>query len=454
MSPPAGRSTVRTIPLTDLIPHPQNKRRGDVAAIVASIRANGWFGVVGVQASTGYQIWGHHRVQGAIEAARLATAAEDGWTAADGTDEDRAAWQAWTARYGPLTAVQAEVLECTDDEALDILLADNATSDRAEWDRPGLAALLADIADRRGLDGTGFTRPDLASLLAQTQPPVLLGDPDDEPPAPPAVPVTELGDLWLLGPHRLVCGDSRDPAAFVQVDDGGLADMVWTDPPYGVEYGEKNRFLQTIGPADRLEEDIAGDGSDPVALAALLGAAFSATLAATRPGAVWFVAAPAGPPLGVFAAELLKTGIWRQLLCWVKNAPVFGRSDYHYQHENLFYGWTPGAAHRPPPSHSTSSLWRFDRPMAAKLHPTMKPIGLIAQAIRDHTAAGETVLDPFAGSGSTLIAAHQEGRLARCIEIDPGYCDTICARWQTLTGIVPIRAGISNDFLAERASIR
>lgn len=426
---------VQNVAIDSIVPHERNPNQGDVGAVATAIAIDGWHGTVLCQAPDGDRaepriVAGHTRWRA------LAMLQEHGYTYPEG---GHVSYEELAARVPlpPAGTVPVQQLPMDDVRATRKMLADNRASALALTDDTEIVSLLTALAEEPdGLLGSLFDGDDIDLLIAD----IAANDGQGGPPAPddapsvPDEPITHPGDLWVLGDHRLYCGDSRVPGSFERVLDGALADMIWTDPPYGVAYGEKNRFLQTIGRSDRLEEDIAGDEIDPVALAALLAASFDAAIASTRPGAVWFVAAPPGPQLGVFAAELLRLKVWRQMLCWVKNAPVFGRSDYHYQHETLFYGWTPGAAHQPPPTQSTSSLWHFDRPMASKLHPTMKPVALIAEAVRNHSKPGGLILDFFAGSGSTLAACEQEGRQARCIELAPGYCDVIVGRWEALTG--------------------
>ena len=144
--------------------------------------------------------------------------------------------------------------------------------------------------------------------------------------------------------------------------------------------------------------------------------------------------APPGPNFLEFAQVMSALDVWRQTLVWVKNSIVMGRSDYHYQHESIFYGWRPGAAHLEMPDRKQSTVWEFDRPTMSREHPTMKPIGLFEKAIRISSVPGDIVLDPFAGSGTSLLASAQMGRVARCIEISTAYCDVIVERFQQTTG--------------------
>lgn len=200
---------------------------------------------------------------------------------------------------------------------------------------------------------------------------------------------------------------------------GRLAQAVITDPPYGVAYVGGTAEAMTI------QNDNLSDAD----LAALLSAAFDAALCNQELGGAWFTWAPAGPTFGVFARVLAERGLWRQTLIWVKDRLVLGRGDYHYRHEPFFYGWKPGAAHREPPDRTQDSVWECPRPRTNAEHPTMKPVPLIERAIRNSTAGGDLVLDLFGGSGTTLIAAAQTGRVAALVELDPRYADVIRRRW-------------------------
>ena len=213
--------------------------------------------------------------------------------------------------------------------------------------------------------------------------------------------------------------------------------MVWTDPPYGVAYRGKRTDRPSIEndalPLDQLTE--------------FLRASLTATKEATVEGAPWYVASPPGPTSHVFGTVLTELEVWKHSLVWVKNTFVIGRGDYHYRHEMIFYGWTPGAARlHPVPDRKQDTVWEFPKPSRNADHPTMKPVDLVARAIRNSSSRGDLVLDPFGGSGSTLIAAEETGRHARLIELDPRYVDVICRRWQEHTGRMPLRAGAPVDF--------
>jgi DNA modification methylase len=306
--------------------------------------------------------------------------------------------------------------EWTPEQIKAYALADNRTAELAEWDSKILADQLLEL-DAEGWDVAEFGFEPL-------EPPI---NPDDEEPLNfDEVPTrVTLGDVWKLGDHRLVCGDSTETNVMDKLMQGEKADMVWTDPPYGVNYVGKTKNSLTIE----------NDNMDINQLEDFLTGAFNNIYQATKPGACWYVASPSGPQFVAFGNPLLKLGVWRQTIIWVKDSLVMGRSDYHWKHETIFYGWTPGAAHHAVPDRKQDTVWEFNRPKRSTEHPTMKPIDLITKSLRNSTNQKEIVLDSFGGSGSTLIACEQTKRVARIIELDPKYCDVIIERWEKLTGL-------------------
>ena len=292
-------------------------------------------------------------------------------------------------------------------------LADNRTAELADWDQAVLTEQLLELHDAEfDIEALGFEMPQ-----------VIEAEPIDEDELPAEVdPKVKHGDLWQLGEHKLYCGDATEVDAYQKLLGDEMADMIWTDPPYGVSY---------VGQGGMTIEN---DNLDIGALEEFLRESFNAMFTFTKPGACWYVAAPSGNLFQAFSIPLSELEVWRHTLVWVKDALVMGRADYHYRHESIFYGWTPGAAHQEPPDRKQDSVWEVPRPRSNKEHPTMKPIELITRAINNSSRANDIVLDTFAGSGSTLIAADQTRRRARVMEIDPKYCDVIIARWERITG--------------------
>lgn len=249
----------------------------------------------------------------------------------------------------------------------------------------------------------------------------------------------EPGQLWRLPSrtpgqeHRLICGDCTDAGIVARVMGGERAEMVWTDPPYGVAVGDKNKYLNSIGPANRIEENLQNDTLDEPALVAMLCRAFDLAIAHCTAGAAWHVAAPPGPLHVLFGQVLKERGIWRQTIQWVKNNATFAPLgvDYHWRAEPIFYGWLPNAAHRFYGGRKQDTVWEIDRPLKSPEHPTMKPVELVQRAIANHSQEGEIVLDVFGGSGTTLIAAENLSRQCRAVEISPAYVSVALERyWQ------------------------
>lgn len=316
-----------------------------------------------------------------------------------------------------VTEVDVVELDIDDTKAAALGIALNRSAKSSEFDDAALAAVLATLPTELQL-GAGYDDSDLRELDATLDKPLV----EDEPPAPLPEPVSRRGDVWEMGGHRLMCGDSTDGGDVSLCLNGERADMVLTDPPYGVEYEGKTEHALKV----------TNDGAK--GLPALLDGAFGLAIKNTKPGAVWYVAAPARPLHIVFADWLHKAGVWRQTITWVKDSMVLGHSDYHYQHEPIFYGWTPGAKHKEPPDRTQTTVWNIPRPKASREHPTMKPVELFARAVGNSAEIGWIIYEPFSGSGTTIIACEQLGRKCYAIEIEPRYVDVGIRRWQKLTG--------------------
>lgn len=389
----SARLQTARLALTDLKPYPGNARRGDVKAIKESLERLGLYRPVVLNARTMEVLAGNHVVQAAREL---------GWSSIDAT-----------------------VVEVDEDTARRIVLADNRTNDLAGYDTEALAELLMELDG--GLEGTGFDEADLDALLEEVAPAIPLEE-DELPPAP-TEPVTRPGELIELGGHRLVCGDARDPQCYQRLLSERAAVILITDPPYGVSYEGKTRA--------RLR--IANDGS--AGLQALLGESFAQLDRVLSPGAPLYVFAPAGRLCAVFLEAFEDCG-WslRQALAWVKDTLVLGHSDYHFRHEQILFGYKPGCGRLGRGGsgwygdNRQTSVFEFPRPRAAREHPTTKPPELLEAMLRNSSGRGALVLDPFAGSGSTLVACERLGRSARLIELDPRYADVIIARYERLTG--------------------
>lgn len=297
-----------------------------------------------------------------------------------------------------------------------------------EWDEPKLAEILAGLKARSvDMALAGFADRDLDRILAQLP---ALTDPDDAP-DPPTKPRSEPGEIYRLGTHRLLCGDATDSEAVAQLMRGTAAGLLWTDPPYGVDYVGKTRARLRIRNDDYDAIDV-------------FGRALEAIVPHLAEAAPFYVCAPGGPRGTGFRFALEQAGMrLHQTLVWVKNSPVLGRCDHQLQHEEILYGWAPGGVGRPGRGRQAGSRWHgpnnvssvffVDRPSRSEVHPTMKPVALIAGQLSNSSLRGDTVLDPFAGSGSTLIACEQLGRRCFAIELDPVYCDVIRDRYEGFT---------------------
>ena len=241
---------------------------------------------------------------------------------------------------------------------------------------------------------------------------------------------TQLGQFWRIGPHYIGCGDCTDETFVARL--WGFSDpcfrMIWTDPPWGVSYADKTTYLKQYG-AQRSRRPIENDSLASEEVAALLSAALENAVERAEPGAALYVFVPAGPLLPVFIAAMQKGGFgFRQCLVWTKQAFVLGRSDYHYRHELILYGWLENGRHYFTDDRTQDSVFDFPRPIVSDLHPTTKPIELAARMIVNSSRPGERVYDPFLGSGSMLIAAHQLGRICCGLELDPGYVAVVLER--------------------------
>jgi DNA modification methylase len=312
------------------------------------------------------------------------------------------------------------------------LVADNRIAELAEPDLPMLADLLQELDNGDfDMDLTGFAFPDLERLLTSLADADAEFD-DEEVPEPPVEPVTKTGDLWLLGDHRVLCGDATKSNDVERLMGGRKAVCMWTDPPYGVEYVGKTKS------AKRIENDDVGG------LEGLLTSAFGCAVDACKSGSPWYCAHPAGGNAQTFEECANAVGMRiHQGLVWTKDVLVLGHSDYHYQHEPILYGYMPGQGRSGRGKHegsrwfgdnSQTSVFDVPRPKRSEEHPTMKPVALVVPMLVNSTPAKGLVFDPFLGSGSTLIAAEHLGRVCYGLELNPAYCDVIVQRWENVTG--------------------
>lgn len=324
--------------------------------------------------------------------------------------------------------VPVKYVELSDDEERQALITYDPLSALAEQDNEMVKQLLGDISNNIDMSKFDFGKDVMNSMLPYTDEEL------DDIPLVPDTPTTKFGDIIQLGRHRLMCGDSTSKEDVGRLMDGKKADLLITDPPYGVSYASKNKFLNTLGKGNRVQTEIENDHKTPEEMSAFWLAALTAIREHMRQGASYYVTGPQGGDLLLLLLALKDSGFpLRHMLIWAKNNHVLGRSDYHYKHEPILYGWVDGA-HTFYGGHSQNSLWLIDKPHKSDLHPTMKPVALFAKAIENSTKYGETIIDTFLGSGTTLIACEQLSRICYGMEISPQYCDVIVNRWEKLTG--------------------
>ena len=304
------------------------------------------------------------------------------------------------------------------------IIADNRLALNAGWDNELLTIELNELlADNFALDILGFDVDELKNLLDPVKPTEGLTD-EDEVPEVPEEPKTKPGDIYQLGRHRLMCGDSTSIDAVEKLCDGQLVDMWLTDPPYNVAYEGKTKDALTIK----------NDSMDDDQFRQFLRDSYTAADMVMKPGAVFYIWHADSEGYNFRGAA--KDAGWtvRQCLIWKKSTMVMGRQDYHWKHEPCLYGWKDGAGHLWAADRKQTTILEFDKPSRNGEHPTMKPVGLFEYQMLNNTKGGDIVLDSFGGSGTTLIAAEKNGRFARIMELDPKYCDVIVKRWEDFTG--------------------
>jgi DNA modification methylase len=250
---------------------------------------------------------------------------------------------------------------------------------------------------------------------------------------------TAPGQLWQIGDHKLLCGDCREKGDVERLwrAAGPKLTLLWTDPPYGVDYGAKNAYLNRSDRGNRIQVPIENDNLSAGETGLMFKKALEVAKQFAEPGAVCYATVPGGPLLVYFIQAMQASGFeFKHQLVWVKQQFVIGMADYHHRFEPILYGWLPNGAHYFVDDRTQDDVFEVDRPHVSDTHPTCKPIELIARMISNSSRNGELVFDPFAGSGSTLLAAHQLGRVGYGIEIDPRYVAVALERLSTL-GLKP-----------------
>ncbi len=401
---------VVTWPVDKLIPFARNARTHSaeqVAQIAASIAEFGWTSPI-LAGSDGIIIAGHARLL--------------------------------AARKLGMTEVPVIVLDhLTETQRRALVLADNRLALNAGWDEEMLRIELESLQeDGFNLDIVGFTEEEIENLLRDPEAAAEGQADEDAVPEAPETAVTVLGDVWLLGQHRLLCGDSTQRDSVEKVLAGGLADMVFTDPPYNVNYGatmkDKLRGNKRKIANDNLGQDFEQFLRDAcVNILAVTKGAIYVCMSSSEIHTLQRVFREAG-------------GHWSTFVIWAKNTFTMGRSDYQRQYEPILYGWKEGTDHFWCGARDQGDVWFVKKPAVNDLHPTMKPIELVERAIRNSSKGRDTVFDPFGGSGTTLIACEKAGRQARLIELEPKYCDVIVRRWQEFSGKHAVLEGDERPF--------
>jgi DNA modification methylase len=352
------------------------------------------------------------------------------------------------ARKLGLATVPVVVLEhLTPTQRRALVIADNKIAENAGWDEELLRLELADLQEANfDLALTGFDVDELLEIMAGEETTTEGHTDEDAAPEVPVIPVSKAGDVWICGQHRLLCGDSTEATSYDTLLGNDRVAMIFQDPPYNVDYANtaKDKLRGTNRP---ILNDNLGDGFQEFLLAA-----FKPALARCD-GAV-YVAMSSSELDTLQSAFRAAGGKWSTFIIWAKNTFTLGRSDYQRQYEPILYGWPEGANRHWCGDRDQGDVWHFNKPRVNDLHPTMKPVELVERAIRNSSRPGDVVLDPFGGSGTTLIAAEKSGRKARLIELDPKYADVIVRRWQDWTGQQATREadGVAFDQAGELSS--
>ena len=340
------------------------------------------------------------------------------------------------AGHGRLAAAQKLGLDTVPVVVLDhltpaqrraLIIADNRIAENAGWDDAMLRIELQSLQeDGFNLDITGFDADALAEIMAGEETTVDGQTDDDVVPEVPVTPISRPGDVWELGNHRLLCGDATNPASYEALMADSQAVMVFTDPPYNVDYA--NSAKDKMRGKDRpILNDNLGDGFYDFLLAAL-------TPMLARCAGGTYIAMSSSELDTLQQAFRAAGGKWSTFIIWAKNTFTLGRADYQRQYEPILYGWPEGQNRHWCGDRDQGDVWNIKKPQKNDLHPTMKPVELVERAIRNSSRPGDIVLDPFGGSGTTLIAAEKSGRIGWLIELDPKYVDVIVRRWQDWTG--------------------
>lgn len=417
---PVSGLVVRRVPLGELHPDPANARshpQANLDAISASLKRFGQAEPLVVQKRTGRVVGGN---------GRLVAMKALGWTEADVVE-----------------------LDIDDLQATALGIALNKTAESAEWDLPALTALLQQLQAEDALVGVGFEDTDIDGLLRQMEKELAaceLADPGAQ--EPPANPVTSLGELWILGQHRLLCGDSTKPEDLARLMAGEQAQLLATDPPYLVDYDGQNHPQSYVNRPETANKSWDAY-KDPQTGLAFFRGWIEACLTHCRadvPVYQWH----AHRRQALVEQAWVECGLLvHQQIIWVKSRPVLTRSHFMWQHEPCFFGWPQGSmpdkARKPEPNATT--VWQVDQIGSQDgIHPTQKPTELFERPIGWHTRAGEVCLEPFSGSGTQIMAAEKLGRRCFAMEQAAPYVDAAVLRWQKATGKQAVLESSGQEF--------
>lgn len=395
------------LPLGQIIPYARNPRRNEkaVAAVAASIKEFGWRQPIVVDEQM-VVLAGHTR----LEAAR---------------------------QLGLETAPVHVARGLSEAQARAFRIMDNRSAQNAEWDEDLLGLELGDLLEAEfDLGLTGFTEDELNALLSGVEEAVV--EDADEVPDAPEDPVTRPGDLWVMGPHRLLCGDATVATDVERLLGDNKANICFCDPPYNVDYAG-GVGAEKAGKDRRIRNDALGQDFGQFLYDACV------LINAHTAGAV-YICMSSSELHTLQKAFTEAGGHWSTFVIWAKDRFTLGRSDYQRQYEPILYGWPEGTKRRWCGARDQGDVWLIDRPAKNDLHPTMKPVALVERALRNSSRVGDLVFDPFGGSGTTLIAAETTGRKAALLELDPKYVDVIVERWQRFTGRQAVLDGDGRSF--------
>jgi DNA modification methylase len=386
---------VINLPLEQIIPYARNPRRNEkaVASVAASIQEFGWRQPIVVDGQM-VVLAGHTR----LEAAR---------------------------QLGLESAPVHVAKGLSEAQARAFRIMDNRSSENAEWNDELLGLELGDLLEAEfDLGLTGLTDEELNALLSGAVD--AAGEDVDEVPNVREEPVSRSGDLWVLGPHRLLCGDATVATDVQRLLGEAKANICFCDPPYNVDYAG-GVGAEQAGKGRRIKNDALGEGFGQFLYDAC------ALINTHTTGAV-YICMSSSELATLQKAFAEAGGHWSTFIIWAKDRFTLGRADYQRQYEPILYGWPEGAKRRWCGARDQGDVWLIDRPSKNDLHPTMKPVALVERALRNSSRQGDLVFDPFGGSGTTLIAAETTGRKAALLELDPKYVDVIVERWQRFTG--------------------